>query len=113
MTSTGGAWKVQALAACLLAATAHAVDPTVTIRNGTYEGLHLPSFKQDVFLGIPYAQDTGGHNRFRVPQSLNSTWNGTRPAKSYGDACPDFLYAADYNMSENCLSINVVRPTGY
>ncbi|USP82423.1 uncharacterized protein yc1106_09697 [Curvularia clavata] len=113
MTSTARAWKVQALAACLLAATANAVDPTVTVLNGTYEGFQLPSFKQDVFLGIPYAQDTSGNNRFRVPQSLNSTWKGTRPAKSYGDACPDFLYATDFKMSENCLSINIVRPTGY
>lgn len=113
MASAPRAWKAQVLAACLLTATANAINPSVTVLNGTYEGLHLPSFGQDIFLGIPYAQDTGGNNRFRVPQSLNSTWNGTRPAKAYGDACPDFLYASDYNMSENCLSINVVRPAGY
>ena len=88
-------------------------EPLVTVRNGTYEGLHLSSFDQDIFLGIPYAQDTGGLNRFRIPQSLNETWNGTRPAKQYGDACPDHQpnTPALYGMSENCLSINVVRPS--
>ncbi|KAI4929265.1 uncharacterized protein J4E92_004929 [Alternaria infectoria] len=81
------------------------------VLNGTYEGVHLPSFTQDIFLGIPYAQDTGGQNRFRIPQSLNTTWNGTRPAKSYGDSCPD-PSAANFSMSEDCLSINIVRPAG-
>lgn len=51
-------------------------DPVVTLTNGSYEGLYLPSFEQDIFLGVPYAQDTGGQNRFRVPQSLNETWSG-------------------------------------
>ncbi|KAJ2987560.1 hypothetical protein NUW58_g4437 [Xylaria curta] len=58
------------------------VGPVVHVRNGSYEGLHLPSFQQDVFLGMPYAQDTGGRNRFRVPQSLDETWEGVRPPRS-------------------------------
>ena len=89
-------------------------NPQITVRNGTYEGIHLSAFDQDIFLGIPYAQDTGGLNRFRPPQSLNTTWNGTRPAKQYGDACPDFRPDQDaaYGMSEDCLSINVVKPAG-
>ncbi|KAF2007430.1 alpha/beta-hydrolase [Amniculicola lignicola CBS 123094] len=88
--------------------------PLANVRNGTYEGLYLPSFDQDVFLGIPYAQSTGGQNRFRVPQSLNQTWDGIRPAKVYGNACPSFRPDADgaYGMSEDCLSINIVKPTG-
>lgn len=88
--------------------------PVVTLLNGSYSGLHLPQFDQDIFLGIPYAQDAGGHNRFRIPQSLNSTWLGTRDAKEYSDACPDANPEDDalYGMSENCLSINIVRPAG-
>ncbi|KAI5919596.1 Alpha/Beta hydrolase protein [Camillea tinctor] len=87
-------------------------NPVVTVRNGSYEGLFLPGFEQDLFLGMPYAQDTGGPNRFRTPQSLNEEWNGTRPAKVYSNACPDqnIVNELEYGMSENCLSINVVRP---
>ncbi|KAF2022225.1 alpha/beta-hydrolase [Aaosphaeria arxii CBS 175.79] len=92
---------------CIIAA-----DPTVTVLNGTYEGFHLSNFNQDIYLGIPYAQDTGGQNRFRIPQSLNETWNGTREAKQYGHACPDFRPDSDaeYGMSEDCLSINIIKP---
>jgi carboxylesterase type B len=94
--------------------TTRAGTPTVTLLNGTYEGLYLPSFDQDIFLGIPFAQDTGGQNRFLVPQSLNSTWNSTRLAQQYGHACPDNRPDQDamYGMSEDCLNINIVRPAG-
>ncbi|KAI1755637.1 Alpha/Beta hydrolase protein [Xylaria castorea] len=90
-----------------------AAGPVVRVLNGSYEGLHLPSFRQDVFLGIPYAQDTGGPNRFRVPQSLHETWDGVRRAKVYGPACPDNDVVDDgyFGMGENCLSINIVRPS--
>lgn len=108
------AWTSSALLATglLAATTALAKDPRVAVRNGTYEGVYLPSFDQDVFLGIPFAQDTGGQNRFRVPQALNTTWNGTRAAKQYGHTCPDPT-EAEYGMSEDCLNINIIRPAGF
>jgi carboxylesterase type B len=105
------AWKLGALSVGLLANVVVAAEPTVKVLNGTYEGVHLPSFKQDIFLGIPYAQSTGNENRFRPPQSLNTTWNGTRPAKEYGPACPDPQLKGD-EINEDCLSINIVRPAG-
>ncbi|KAF2165602.1 hypothetical protein M409DRAFT_23895 [Zasmidium cellare ATCC 36951] len=88
-------------------------SPQVTVLNGTYEGLYLPNFDQDVFLGIPYAQDTSNQNRFRIPQAMNETWAGVRDAKNYSEACPDyFTDAFTYGVGENCLSINVIRPAG-
>lgn len=110
---TGGgvrAWKYSAVVA-YFTSFAYAVEPTVTVLNGTYEGVYLPTYNQDVFLGMPFAQDTGGQNRFRVPQALNTTWNGTREAKQYGLTCPDPT-DAEFGMGEDCLSINVVRPAG-
>lgn len=88
-------------------------SPTVTVLNGTYEGIYLPSFDQDIFLGIPYAQDTGNQNRFRIPQALNESWTGVRDAKNYSEACPD-ISPDDwtYGVGENCLSINIIRPAG-
>ncbi|KAL1639144.1 hypothetical protein SLS58_008231 [Diplodia intermedia] len=100
--------------AILPLAAISAADPLVRVRNGSYAGLHLPQFGQDLFLGIPYAQSTAGENRFRIPQALTETWNGTRDAKAYGHACPDADPDDDalYGMSEDCLNINVVRPSG-
>ncbi|KAK3375698.1 Alpha/Beta hydrolase protein [Lasiosphaeria ovina] len=88
--------------------------PLVTLRNGTYEGVYSPTFDQDFFLGMPYAQDTSGANRFRVPQHVDEAWDGTRPATRYGHACPDMEPEEDalWGMSEDCLSINIVRPAG-
>ncbi|KAI0525789.1 Alpha/Beta hydrolase protein [Xylaria bambusicola] len=104
----------RSLVKSLLVVGLTAASPVVRVLNGSYEGLYLPSFQQDVFLGVPYAQDTAGANRFRVPQSLEETWTGVRKAKVYGPACPDHEIAADghYGMSEDCLSINIVRPAG-
>lgn len=111
MRVIAGAWRWGALSTWLCAHVALATEPTVSVLNGTYEGLYLPSFDQDIFLGIPYAQDTGGPNRFRIPQSLSTTWNGTREAKQYGHTCPDPT-DAEYGMSEDCLNINIIRPAG-
>ncbi|KAI6087044.1 alpha/beta-hydrolase [Hypoxylon rubiginosum] len=89
-------------------------DPVVSVKNGSYEGLYLPAFDQDIFLGMPYAQNTAGANRFRIPQSLDETWKGTREAKAYSPACPDYVIPAEelHGMGEDCLSINIVRPAG-
>jgi carboxylesterase type B len=105
------AWKLGALSIGLLAGGVSAAEPTVKVLNGTYEGTYLPAFDQDIFLGVPFAQSTGNENRFRPPQSLNTTWNGTRAAKAYGPACPDPQLTGD-EISEDCLSINIIRPAG-
>ena len=88
--------------------------PTVTVKNGTLEGLHSDQYNQDYFLGIPFAQPPVGSLRFRVPQSINTSWRGTRSAKQYSNACvgygsDDWPYPV---LSEDCLYLNVVRPSG-
>lgn len=62
-------------------------SPTVTVQNGTYTGAHVSTYDQDLFLGIPYAQQPVGNLRFRVPQSLNTSWDDARDAKEYSDIC--------------------------
>lgn len=112
MIATKCAWAL--VFACLLSRDSSftTAQPTVQVLNGSYAGVHLPKWNQDIFLGIPYAQDAGGANRFRIPQALNESWDGVRPATEYSDQCPDDSYrvGAPYGQSENCLSLNVVRP---
>ncbi|RWA05932.1 hypothetical protein EKO27_g9168 [Xylaria grammica] len=83
--------------------------PTVKTINGTYEGLYLPDWKQDVFLGMPYAQPPVGHLRYRWPLSINESFGEIRKATRYGYSC--MQYGQNFELSEDCLTINVVRPT--
>ncbi|KAK4234233.1 Alpha/Beta hydrolase protein [Achaetomium macrosporum] len=88
--------------------------PTATLKNGTYEGIHVASYNQDLFLGIPYAQPPVGDLRFRNPQSLNTTF-GLKNATEYAASCYGYgnAKAWPYFLSEDCLTLNVVRPAGY
>jgi hypothetical protein len=61
--------------------------PTVRVKNGTIAGVHSPSYNQDLFLGVPFAQPPLGDLRFRQAQSLNATWKGSRDAKHYATHC--------------------------
>ncbi|KAH8900841.1 triacylglycerol lipase [Thozetella sp. PMI_491] len=96
--------------ACLVSCFA----PQVTVKNGTYSGTYLPNFQQDAFLGMPYAQPPVGTLRFKPPVSLNTSWIGNRNATDYSPYCPGYNNdAANYQPSEDCLTINVIRPIGY
>ena len=85
------------------------------VKNGTYEGLYSPQYHQDLFLGIPFAKPPVGPLRFRVPEHLDSSWEGKRDAKAYSAACVG--YGGDessyHELSEDCLYLNVIRPAGH
>ncbi|KAF2497874.1 alpha/beta-hydrolase [Lophium mytilinum] len=106
-----------ALAFTILAASrveaGHNNAPTVDVTNGTITGVYSKEWDQDFFLGIPYAQPPIGDLRFRVPHSLNTTWNGSELATQYAPAC--IGYGSDQisypEISEDCLYLNIVRPT--
>lgn len=88
--------------------------PTVSVKNGTVAGLHSTTYNQDLFLGVPFAQPPVGELRFRNPQSINTTFNGTIQATEYAPECVG--YGGDqigYPVSEDCLYLNVIRPSGY
>ena len=85
------------------------VAPTVSVKNGTYMGLYAPTYDQEFFLGMPFAQPPLGKLRLQVPQSLNSSWTGSRNASQYSPECigygsDDWVLGND--VSEDCLTIN-------
>ncbi|KZT55557.1 carboxylesterase family protein [Calocera cornea HHB12733] len=106
---------------CAAALTASALGwttpPTATVLNGTYQGVNADTFNQQFFLGMPFAQQPVGDLRLRAPLSLNTSWTGTRDASNYSAICPGFPTSAGgpnddtgYELSEACLTINVIRP---
>jgi len=88
----------------------HSGPPKATVSNGTYEGLYLSDWNQDAFLGMPYAQPPVGQLRYRWPLPINESFNGVRKATQYGYSC--MQYGQNFSISEDCLTINVVRPAG-
>ncbi|KAK4232947.1 Carboxylesterase [Achaetomium macrosporum] len=106
----------------LLCAGAASANPQVRVvdrRNGvTYDGLERNGI--EVFLDIPYSEDTGGENRFKPPKRhvprRESTVNGT----AYGPSCPQqpgewappISLGNITDISEDCLNLNMARPRG-
>jgi len=106
-------WLVRLTA--LIAALANVLGAealTAETLNGTYQGRHLPEWNQDLFLGVPFAQPPVGELRYRWPQSLNASFQETRDATEYGYSCMQYAAGAPLNMSEDCLTLNIVRPSG-
>lgn len=88
----------------------HGTTPTADVLNGTYFGVHNEQYDQDFFLGVPFAQPPIDELRLQVPQSLNTTWAESRNATKYGPIC--LGYNQTTGASEDCLTLNIVRPSG-
>ncbi|KAJ7271103.1 alpha/beta-hydrolase, partial [Mycena rebaudengoi] len=99
--------------------TLAASSPSVTIKNGTLNGVALNSLRQELFLNIPYASTTGGENRF-LPPKPPSSWSSPRDASAWGNICPGVGISStpnaslnqNYVIGEDCLNINIIRPKG-
>jgi carboxylesterase type B len=89
------------------AVATHPSSPSVTLKNGTYNGKFVSEWEQDQFLGIPYAIPPLGPLRFARPKSLNTSFPGTRDATKYGYSC--YQYGSNFNLSEDCLNLNGKR----
>lgn len=87
----------------------------VATKAGTFCGLMqevgTPPVAVNAFLGIPFAETTAGTNRWRDP--VKKAPLGRFSATQFGPACPQAAGGTpDAPQSENCLSLNIWRPTG-
>lgn len=103
-------------AVCLIHTALSISDPTVQISTGAYVGRYIPEFKQDVFLGVPYADKPA---RFTPAKLATGRAEVAKAAKGYGYSCPGYgpdttnlVAAGTITMNEDCLNLNVIRPSG-
>jgi acetylcholinesterase len=94
---------------------AESCTPSVDLSNGTYHGVINKHYNQEFFLGIPYAQPPTGSLRFAPPKPVDESWDEPRDASEYGNICYGYgadTAALDNPISEDCLTLNIVRPAG-
>ncbi|KIS71747.1 uncharacterized protein UMAG_00182 [Mycosarcoma maydis] len=106
---------VSALPQVSYKADATASAPTVKLHQGTVRGLADDNYGLEQFFGIPYAKPPVGSLRFAKPQPLGpaSSHKTVIDATRFGDICMQTVAPSPlYNMSEDCLNLNVVRPKG-
>ncbi|KAF7300782.1 Carboxylic ester hydrolase [Mycena kentingensis (nom. inval.)] len=96
----------------LLAALRLAHGATVQLGQTTLTGRLIPIFGQEFFGGIPYAEVPIGNRRLRPPALKTSLGVPTFDASGYGPSCMQPGLAASEPISEDCLTINVLRPVG-
>jgi len=87
--------------------------PSVTLPQGTFQGRTSkvgPVFIES-FLGMPYAQTTGGDNRFRAPVKVG-TGEGNYDARGWGHKCWGGSDTQDERSGDDCLNLNIWRPRG-
>ncbi len=91
----------------LLAAAA--ADPTrAVVESGPVRGLDLGGTVS--FLGIPYAAPPVGSLRW-APPAPAAKWETPLDAFHYGPVCPQQIPAQGPKGQEDCLNLNVWRPT--
>lgn len=101
---------------CTAGLPAKSVVVTNSKEDVTYIGFARNGI--EVFLNIPYGEDTGGHNRFKPPRPHINKPGSVINATFAGPACPQnlgqwFVPLTLNNItkiSEDCLNLNVVRP---
>ncbi|RFA12424.1 hypothetical protein B7R22_14925 [Subtercola boreus] len=87
----------------------------VTTAQGVARGIREHGV--ETWRGLPYARAPVGELRFRAPRAPEP-WFGVRDARGFGAVAPqsregNFIGAAkNAAMSEDCLTLNVVRPVG-
>lgn len=96
-------------------ATVYHSESDVTYTGVSFDGI-------ETFYAIPYGLDTGGENRFKIPQPYVPAAGSAIDATVPGPKCPQAQSTADgfvplylsnvTEISEDCLHVNVYRAAG-
>ena len=99
---------------CLIVVAVAQEDLIVQTEYGSVQGRYLGDNVAKAWLGIPFAADTSGENRFRPPVAP-AVWNFTMDCTAWGSACPQHCVLPEgscnpSNQTEDCLNLNVFMP---
>ncbi|KAG7089104.1 hypothetical protein E1B28_010813 [Marasmius oreades] len=94
-----------------LASGVTAAAPTVRLGKTTVVGRDVSLLKQDFFGGIPYAEPPLGRLRLTPPVLKTRLSSATFDASNFSRFCLQ-PGPSPAEMSEDCLTINVFRPSG-
>ncbi|OCH95752.1 alpha/beta-hydrolase [Obba rivulosa] len=83
---------------------------SVHLTSGTFRGLAVPN-GTDRWLGIPFADPPTGSLRFKAPVAILNPSREVTDAFNFGNACPQPPSTLDAPVSEDCLFLNVWRPS--
>lgn len=117
-------FEMKSLYGLLATLTIVSATPVVENCHGngvSYSGLYANEVEG--FLGIRFAHDTGGKNRFKPPVPFTPSAGSTIDATDTGPACPQEVVkpgsaslslslTSVTDISEDCLRLNVWRPNG-
>lgn len=99
------------LALCALAVRAASSSLVVNTTSGAFQGV-LTNNGTEHWLGIPFAQPPVGKLRFKAPAPITTIPSGIKNASTFGDACPQQPDSLGAPIGEDCLYLNIWRPTG-
>ncbi|KAM6501326.1 extracellular triacylglycerol lipase precursor [Amanita muscaria] len=86
--------------------------PQVRLGDTTVTGQEIPSLQQDFFGGIPFAESPVGNFRLKPPVLKTTLDVKEFNASSFGYACVQPPPFPAELMAEDCLTINIFRPSG-
>ncbi|KAF8635710.1 hypothetical protein AX15_000333 [Amanita polypyramis BW_CC] len=95
---------------CILA-TASSEAPQVQLGHTIITGKSLSQLHQDFFGGIPFAESPVGKLRLQPPILKTDLGVSHFDASNFGTACVQPGLSVNH-MSEDCLTINILRPSG-
>lgn len=100
--------------AALTSALSITPNPIAQTTIGSYHGRYLPTFDQDVFLGIKFAPKPV---RFAPSRLTNTSRHSSFDATQYGTDCQGYgsdttLLVKDgwTRLGEDCLNLNIIKP---
>ncbi|KAJ7111464.1 extracellular triacylglycerol lipase precursor [Mycena epipterygia] len=86
-------------------------SPTIQLGATTLVGRDIAPLQQEFFGGIPYVEPPQGSLRLKPPVLKEFLEPGTFNSSAFGPGCLQTGLPLD-TLSEDCLTINVLRPAG-